>query len=98
MSSDELDHLRSENAELRRRLEAARTEIDELRAEVVAAREARFASWLRTCRRWSVAALSCAKWSARALSIPTSQAWWGVALRKIGRGPRKAFRLITRGQ
>lgn len=33
MSSEELDHLRAENAELRRRVETVSAEIDELRAE-----------------------------------------------------------------
>src|SRR4249920_3421361 len=33
VSAEELDHLRSENAELRHRIEVVRAEIDELRAE-----------------------------------------------------------------
>ena len=39
VSSEELDHLRSENAELRRRVEAVRAEIDQLRAESVQRRD-----------------------------------------------------------
>jgi uncharacterized coiled-coil DUF342 family protein len=39
VSSEELDHLRAENAELRRRIEAARAEIDELRVESLQRRD-----------------------------------------------------------
>ena len=39
VSSEELDHLRAENAELRRRIEAARSEIDELRQESLQRRD-----------------------------------------------------------
>ena len=39
MSSEELDHLRSENAELRRRVEIVRAEIDQLRAESLQRRD-----------------------------------------------------------
>jgi chromosome segregation ATPase len=39
VSSEELDHLRSENAELRRRVETVRAEIDQLRAESLQRRE-----------------------------------------------------------
>jgi chromosome segregation ATPase len=39
VSSEELDHLRSENAELRRRVETVRAEIDQLRAESLQRRD-----------------------------------------------------------
>ena len=39
VSSEEIDHLRAENAELRRRVEAARAEIDQLRSESVQRRD-----------------------------------------------------------
>jgi cell division protein FtsB len=39
VSSEELDHLRSENAELRRRVETVRAEIDKLRAESLQRRD-----------------------------------------------------------
>jgi hypothetical protein len=39
VSSEELDHLRSENAELRRRVEIVRAEIDQLRAESLQRRD-----------------------------------------------------------
>jgi hypothetical protein len=39
VSSEELDHLRSENAELRRRIEIVRAEIDQLRAESLQRRD-----------------------------------------------------------
>ena len=97
VSSDELDHLRSENAELRRRLETTRTEIDELRAEALQR---------RTEVRQLVADLPNVV-SRRAVvremvregaQHPDKPGVIGRGLRKIGRGPRKAFRLITRGR
>jgi uncharacterized coiled-coil DUF342 family protein len=39
VSSEELDHLRAENAELHRRVEAVRAEIDQLRAESLQRRD-----------------------------------------------------------
>jgi hypothetical protein len=39
VSSEELDHLRSENAELCRRIEIVRAEIDQLRAESLQRRD-----------------------------------------------------------
>ena len=39
MPSKELDHLRSENAELRRRVETVSAEIDQLRAEALQRRD-----------------------------------------------------------
>ena len=39
MSSEELDHLRSENAELRRRIEIVSVEIEQLRAESLQRRD-----------------------------------------------------------
>ena len=39
VSSEELDHLRSENAELLRRIEIVRAEIDQLRAESLLRRD-----------------------------------------------------------
>lgn len=39
VSSEELDHLRSENAELRRRIEIVSVEIDQLRAESLQRRD-----------------------------------------------------------
>jgi cell division protein FtsB len=39
VSSEELDHLRAENAELRRRVEVVQAEIDQLRAESLQRRD-----------------------------------------------------------
>jgi hypothetical protein len=95
VSSEELDHLRSENAELRRRLEAVRIEIDELRAESLQRRgEVRqlVADLPTVVSRRTVVrqmVLDGAK-------HPDKPGVMGRAMRKLGRGPRKVLRLITR--
>ncbi len=97
MPSDELDHLRSENAELRRRLDAVRVEIDELRAESLQRRDEvrRLVADLPTVvsRRKVVREML-----REGANHPDKSGVVGRALRKLGRGPRKVFRLITRSQ
>lgn len=97
MSSEELDHLRSENAELRRRLEAVRVEIDELRSESVQRRQEvrQLVAELPTVvsRRNVVRQMV---W--QSAKHPDKTGVMGRAFRKLGRGPRKALRLITRSR
>ncbi|MEP7203481.1 MAG: hypothetical protein ABI894_12775 [Ilumatobacteraceae bacterium] len=96
MSSEELDHLRSENAELRRRLDAVRVEIDELRAESLQRRQEvrQLVAELPTVvsRRFVVKQMV-----REGAKHPDKSGVMGRALRKLGRGPRKALRLISRG-
>ena len=96
MSSGELDHLRSENAELHRRLEATRTEIDELRAEALQRRaEVRqLVADLPTVVSRRAVVREMVREGAQ---HPDKPGVVGRGLRKVGRAPRKAFRLITRG-
>ena len=97
VSSEELDHLRSENAELRRRIEMTRAEIDELRAEALQRRNEvrQLVADLPTVvsRRAVVRAMV-----REGANHPDKPGVIGRGLRKIGRGPRKALRLITRGR
>ena len=97
MSSDELDHLRSENAELRRRLDTTRTEIDELRAEALQRRmEVRqLVADLPTVVSRRAVVREMVREGAQ---HPDKPGVLGRGLLKIGRAPRKAFRLITRGR
>ena len=97
VSSDELDQLRSENAELRRRLETTRTEIDELRSEALQRRiEVRqLVADLPTVVSRRAVVREMVREGAQ---HPDKPGVIGRALRKMGRGPRKAFRLITRGR
>ena len=96
VSSDDLDHLRSENAELRRRLDATRVEIDELRAEALQRRaEVRqLVADLPTVVSRRAVVREMVREGAK---HPDKPGVIGRGLRKIGRGPCKAFRLITRG-
>ena len=95
MSSEELDQLRSENAELHRRIEVVRAEIDELRAESLKRRDEvrRLVADLPTVvsRRTVVREMLC-----EGANHPDKPGVLGRALRKLGRAPRKALRLITR--
>jgi uncharacterized coiled-coil DUF342 family protein len=97
MSSDELDHLRSENAELRRRFETTRIEIDELRAEALQRRNEvrQLVADLPTVVSRRAVVREMVREGA---NHPDKTGVIGRALRKIARAPRKAFRLITRSQ
>jgi len=96
VSSDELDHLRSENAELRHRLETTRGEIDELRTEAQQRRHEvrQLVADLPTVVSRRVVVREMFREGA---NHPDKPGVVGRALRKLGRGPRKAIRLITRG-
>lgn len=97
MSSEELDHLRSENAELRHRIDVVRAEIDELRAESLQRRDEvrRLVADLPTVvsRRTVVREML-----REGANHPDKSGVLRRALRKLGRAPRKALRLITRSQ
>ena len=97
MSSEELDHLRSENAELRRRVEVVQAEIDELRTESLQRRDEvrQLVADLPTVvsRRTVVREMV-----RESVNHPDKAGVFGRALRKLGRGPRKAWRLLTRSQ
>ena len=97
VSSEELDHLRSENAELRRRIDAVRGEIDDLRAESLQRRaevRALVADLPTVVSRRTVVR----QMFREGAKHPDKSGVLGRALRKLGRAPRKAFRLITRSQ
>jgi uncharacterized small protein (DUF1192 family) len=97
VSSEELDHLRAENAELRRRIDVVRTEIDQLRAESLQRRDevrALVADLPAVVSRKAVVRQLLRDGAQH----PDKAGVLGRALRKLGRGPRKAFRLITRSQ
>ena len=96
MSSDELDHLRSENAELHRRLETTRGEIDELRADALQRRDEvrQLVADLPTVISRRAVVREMVR---EGVNHPDKPGVFGRGLRKIGRGPRKAIRLITRG-
>ena len=93
MPSDDIDRLRDENAELRRRIELAQTTIDQLRTEAMD-------------RRAEVRALAEALPTAMsrhalvrqmirdARHHPDKRGVLARAIRKLGRAPRKAARLV----
>lgn len=95
--SEELDHLRSQNAELRRRVEATRIEIDELRSEALQRRDEvrKLVEGLPTVvsRRTVLRKLVV-----QSVHHPDKAGVMGRALRKLGRAPRKATRVVTRSQ
>jgi uncharacterized small protein (DUF1192 family) len=97
VSSEELDHLRSENVELRRRIEVVQAEIDELRAESLQRRDEvrQLVADLPTVvsRRTVVREML-----REGANHPDKSGVFGRGLRKIGRGPRKVVRLINRSQ
>ena len=97
MSAEELDHLRSENAELRHRIEVVRAEIDELRAESLQRRNEvrQLVADLPTVvsRRTVVREMLH-----EGLNHPDKPGVLRRALRKLARAPRKAWRTITRSQ
>ncbi len=97
MSAEELDHLRSENAELRRRIEVVRAEIDELRAESLQRRDEvrRLVDGLPTVvsRRTVVREML-----REGVNHPDKPGVMRRAIRKLARAPRKAWRMITRSQ
>ena len=97
VSSEELEHLRSENAELRRRIDEVRAEIDELRAESLQRRaEVRaLVDDLPTVVSRRTVVRQMFREGAK---HPDKSGVLGRALRKLGRAPRKALRMITRGQ
>ena len=97
VSSEELEHLRSENAELRRRIDAVRGEIDDLRAESLQRRaevRALVADLPTVVSRRTVVR----QMFREGAKHPDKSGVLGRALRKLGRAPRKALRLITRSQ
>jgi chromosome segregation ATPase len=97
VSSEELDHLRAENAELRSRIERAQSEIDVLRTESLQRRdEVRrlVADLPAVVSRKSV----IREMVREGLHHPDKMGVTGRAIRKLGRAPRKAIRLITRSQ
>jgi len=95
VSSGELDHLRSENAELRRRIEEVRIEIDALRAESLQRRaEVRelVADLPKVVSRRAVVR----EMVIEGVHHPDKPGVMRRAVRKAGRAPRKAYRTITR--
>ena len=97
VSSEELEHLRSENAELRRLIDEVRAEIDELRAESLQRRaevRALVADLPTVVSRRTVVR----QMFREGAKHPDKSGVLGRALRKLGRAPRKALRMITRGQ
>jgi predicted nucleic acid-binding Zn-ribbon protein len=97
VSSDELDHLRSENAELRRRIDAVSAEIAEMRAESLQRRDEvrQLVADLPTVVSRKTVVREMLREGAK---HPDKSGVFGRALRKLGRGPRKVFRLITRSR
>jgi hypothetical protein len=95
VSSEELDHLRSENTELRRRIDAVRLEIDELRAESLQRRSEvrQLVADLPTVVSRRAVVRQMVRQGA---SHPDKQGVIGRMFRKLGRGPRKVWRSITR--
>ena len=97
MSAEELDQLRSENAELRQRIEVVRAEIDELRAESLQRRDEvrQLVADLPTVvsRRTVVREML-----REGINHPDKPGVLRRAVRKLGRAPRKAWRMITRSQ
>jgi hypothetical protein len=93
--SDELDHLRSENAELRRRLEMVRVEIEELRAESLQRRHEvrQLVADIPTVVSRRTVVREMVRDGAK---HPDKKGVIGRAFRKLLRGPRKAMRVITR--
>ena len=95
VSSGEIDQLRSENAELRRRIEEVRIEIDALRAESLQRRaEVRelVADLPKVVSRRTVVR----QMVIQGAHHPDKAGVMGRAVRKVGRAPRKAYRTITR--
>jgi hypothetical protein len=92
-AGDEMAALRSENAELRRRVELAEREIGDLRADALARR-----SEVRSLAEQFPAAMSrhaLVKGMLRdARHHPDKRGVLGRALRKLGRAPRKAARVL----
>jgi septal ring factor EnvC (AmiA/AmiB activator) len=97
VSSEELEHLRSENAELRRRIDVARGEIDELRAQSLERRDAvrKLVADLPTVVSRRTVVREMFREGAK---HPDKSGVLVRALRKLGRAPRKAMRLITRSE
>ncbi len=95
MPSDDVERLTAENAELRRRVEAAEAAIATLRAEALQRRaevRALTEGLPKAMSRWTVA---------RALvrdagSHPDKAGVATRAVRKLGRAPRKAVRIVLR--
>jgi chromosome segregation ATPase len=97
VSSEELDHLRAENAELRNRIERVQSEIDVLRAESLQRRDEvrRLVADLPAVVSRKSVIREMVREGAR---HPDKAGVAGRAIRKLGRAPRKALRLITRSQ
>ena len=93
MSADDPEHLRAENAELRRRVEAAEAMIEELRAESVARR----AEVRRLAEQLPLAMSRHALVRQMLRDVRAHPDKAGVvrrAVRKLGRAPRKALRIL----
>lgn len=93
MPSPDLDALQAENAELRRRVDVAEREIDQLRSEALARR-----AEVRTLAEAFPAAMSRhALLTGMASDVRHHPDKRGVAqrgLRKLGRAPRKVVRIL----
>lgn len=97
VSSDELEHLRAENAELRQRIQLAEVEIDQLRTESVQRRaevRALVADLPTVLSRRQV----LYELFGDAVHHPDKAGVAKRAVRKLGRAPRKAWRKLTRSE
>jgi len=95
VTSEEMDRLRAENDELRRRLDVASGEIDVLRAEALERR-----AEVRTLAEELPAAMSrhalLRDMAGDVVHHPDKIGAIGRAIRKLARAPRKAMRLALR--
>jgi hypothetical protein len=95
MAQTELDHLRADNDELRRRLDLADAAIDELRGEALARRAEVRAMAEALPAEVSRHALIRSTFR-DALHHPDKRGVAMRAVRKLGRAPTKAFRIAAR--
>ena len=95
MPSDEIERLRAENLELRRRIDIAQAAIDELRADAIARR-----AEVRELAEALPVAISRHALMRQMLGDvrhhPDKRGVVLRAIRKLGRAPRKAVRLALR--
>ena len=89
--------MRAENADLRRRVDAVQASIDELRAESLQRRDEvrQLVAELPTVVSRRTVLREMLREGA---NHPDKSGVLERALRKLGRGPRKAWRLLTRSQ